>query len=469
VTAPYLNDDRKDGGHPARAALFAADDARAHWHDQSLWWVRLKRDKMAATVPQWERLRDLASGIKAHALGRLAEYAEQFERNAIANGAQVHWAADAEEHNAIVHRILSERGVTRLVKSKSMLTEECGLNPWLEARGIDVVDTDLGERIVQLRHEPPSHIVLPAIHLKKEEIGELFHEQLGTEKGASDPKYLTEAARGHLRERFMRAQAGLTGVNFAIADTGGVVVCTNEGNADMGTHLPPIHIACMGVEKLIPRAKDLAIFLRLLARSATGQPITTYTSHFHGPREGGELHIVIVDNGRSQLLADEHHRRALGCIRCGACMNTCPVFRRSGGYSYGWTVPGPIGAILATGRDAAAHYTLPFASSLCGSCSDVCPVKINLHEQLLERRHEISKRRILPAWKRIGMQLVGLVLRVNLLYALAGWFARFALRTLPRSMLYSRANAWGRQRELPPAPPETFRTAYRKHRSARHG
>src|SRR6185369_14246980 len=212
------------------------------------------------------------------------------------------WARDAAEHNAIVHQILASHGVTHLVKSKSMLTEECHLNPYLEAHGIEVIDTDLGERIVQLRQEPPSHIVMPAIHLKREEIGELFHIELGTEKGASDPKYLTEAARSHLRSKFMGAQAGLTGVNFAVAETGGVVVCTNEGNADMGTTLPPVHIACMGVEKLIPRRQDLAVFTRLLARSATGQPVTTYTTHFHGPRPGGELHIVVVDNGRSRQL-----------------------------------------------------------------------------------------------------------------------------------------------------------------------
>jgi L-lactate dehydrogenase complex protein LldF len=237
----------------------------------------------------------------------------------------VHWARDAVEHNQIVHRILAERGVTRLVKSKSMLTEECHLNPYLEARGVEVVDTDLGERIVQLAREPPSHIVMPAIHKKKEEIGELFHEHLHTEKGASDPKYLTEAARQHLRHRFLEAGAGLSGVNFAVAETGGIVVCTNEGNADMGTSLPPVHIACMGVEKLVPRQRDLAVFLRLLARSATGQPVTAYATHFYGPRRDGELHIVIVDNGRSALLGNPLLRRSLACIRCGACMNTCPV------------------------------------------------------------------------------------------------------------------------------------------------
>ncbi|HEX7623826.1 MAG TPA: lactate utilization protein B [Anaeromyxobacteraceae bacterium] len=453
------------GGHPEAAARFVADDARAHWHDQALWWVRKKRDVASSAAPDWEALRDAAAGIKAHTLSRLADYLEQFEQQATSRGAQVHFARDAAEHNEIVYRILKERGVAKLVKSKSMLTEECHLNPYLEARGVTVTDTDLGERIVQLRHEPPSHIVLPAIHLKKEEIGELFHAELGTEKGASDPKYLTEAARGHLRQRFLEAGAGLTGVNFAVAETGGVVVCTNEGNADMGTTLPPVHIACMGVEKLIPRQRDLAVFTRLLARSATGQPVTTYTTHFHGPRPGGELHIVVVDNGRSQQLADPTFRRSLSCIRCGACMNTCPVFRRSGGYSYGWIVPGPIGSILAPGRDAAAHRTLPFASSLCGSCSDVCPVRIDLHHELLAWRQEIVRRGLLPWPKRAIMKALAVVLRVSWIYRLAGWLARRLVPLLPRGLLYGRFNAWGKQRELPPMPKESFRDLYRRHRA----
>ncbi|HYS82353.1 MAG TPA: lactate utilization protein B [Anaeromyxobacteraceae bacterium] len=451
--------------HAAAAARFVADDARAHWHDQALWWVRKKRDVASSAVPDWELLRDAAAGIKAHTLSRLAAYLEQFEQQATSRGAQVHFARDAAEHNAIVHRILSERGITKLVKSKSMLTEECHLNPYLEARGVTVTDTDLGERIVQLRHEPPSHIVLPAIHLKKEEIGELFHAELGTEKGASDPKYLTEAARGHLRQRFLEAGAGLTGVNFAVAETGGVVVCTNEGNADMGTTLPPVHIACMGVEKLIPRWQDLAVFTRLLARSATGQPVTTYTTHFHGPRPGGELHIVVVDNGRSRQLADPTFRRSLSCIRCGACMNTCPVFRRSGGYSYGWIVPGPIGSILAPGRDAAAHRSLPFASSLCGSCTDVCPVRIDLHHEILAWRQEIVRRGLLPWPKRAAMKVLAVVLRFTWLYRLAGWLARRVVPLLPRGLVYGRFNGWGKQRELPPMPRESFRDAYRRHRA----
>ncbi len=325
-------------------------------------------------------------------MSRLADYLEQFEEQATRRGAVVHWARHAEEHNQIVLDLLQRHGVRRLVKSKSMLTEECHLNPFLERHGIAVVDTDLGERIVQLAGETPSHIVLPAIHKKKEDVGALFHKHLHTEAGATDPNYLAEAARGHLREKFLQADAGLTGVNFAIAETGGFVVCTNEGNADLGVSLPKLHIASMGIEKLIPRAKDLGVFLRLLARSATGQPITAYSSHFHGPIAGGELHIVLVDNGRSGILGSDEFRRSLNCIRCGACMNTCPVYRRSGGHSYQSSVPGPIGSILAPARDAKQYASLPHACSLCGSCTDVCPVKIDLHHQLLTWRRELAHR-----------------------------------------------------------------------------
>ncbi|HUK67078.1 MAG TPA: lactate utilization protein B [Anaeromyxobacteraceae bacterium] len=451
-------------GHPEAAARFVSDDAKAHWHDQALWWVRAKRDAAASAVSDWEALRAAAAAIKAHTLSRMADLLEEFERQATAAGAKVHFAKDAAEHNSIVHRLLEERAVKKLVKSKSMLTEECHLNPYLEARGIEVTDTDLGERIVQLRREPPSHIVLPAIHLRKEEIGDLFHQELGTEAHASDPKYLTEAARHHLRQRFLLAGAGLTGVNFAVAETGTVVVCTNEGNADMGTALPPVHIACMGIEKLVPTRADLAVFLRLLARSATGQPVTTYTTHFTGPRPGGELHVVVVDNGRSAQLKDKEFRRSLSCIRCGACMNTCPVFRRSGGYSYGYIVPGPIGSILAPGRDAERYRTLPFASSLCGSCSDVCPVGIDLHHELLARRGEVVRLGLLPWPKRAAMKVLGFVLRFGGLYRLAGFLMRKTLPALPRGVLYGRWNAWGRQRELPALPRESFRALYRRYR-----
>lgn len=231
--------------HQQQASDFLQNEDRVNWHDQALWFVRQKRDLATHAIPEWEQLRDLASRIKSHTLSRLDTYLEQFESQTIRNGVQVHWAANADEHNRIVLSILQKNNLKYLVKSKSMLTEECHLNPFLQQHGIEVTDTDLGERIIQLRNEPPSHIVMPAIHLKKEEVGELFHEKLQTEKGATDPKYLTEAARHHLRSRFLQASAALTGVNFAIAETGGVVVCTNEGNADMGVHLAPVQIHCM--------------------------------------------------------------------------------------------------------------------------------------------------------------------------------------------------------------------------------
>ncbi len=450
--------------HASLAADFVNNDERAHWHDRALWFVRSKRDAAAHSLPEWEHLRETAARIKGHTMSRLGEYLEQFERNAQRLGVHVHWARDAAEHNQIVLSILQAADVRRVVKSKSMLTEECHLNPFLERHGIEIVDTDLGERIVQLRGETPSHIVLPAIHIKKEEVGDLFHERLGTDAGAADPQYLTEAARGHLREKFLAADAGLTGVNFAIAETGGFVVCTNEGNADLGVSLPKLHIACMGIEKLIPRLNDLGVFTRLLARSATGQPITTYTSHFHGPQPGGELHVVLLDNGRSQLLGSEEFHRSLHCIRCGACMNTCPVYRRSGGHSYATTVPGPIGSILAPARSAEEHHSLPFACSLCGSCSDVCPVKIDLHTQLLTWRKQINAQGLLAPSKKLGMKLTSLLMRHPWLYRTAGRLGRWTLRKLPKFVVHNRWNTWTRQRDLPPMPTHSFREQYRKRR-----
>lgn len=452
--------------HAAAAAEFVADRTHARWHDTALWFIRDKRDKAAKSLAEWETLRELAAQIKLHMIGRLDQYLEQFEANATRLGTHVHWARDGAEHNEIVHGILARHGVQHVVKSKSMLTEECGLNPYLEARGIEITDTDLGEWIVQLRRERPSHIVLPAIHLRKEQVGELFHERLGTDAGASDPTYLTRAARHRLRQTFLAAQAGITGVNFAVAETGGVVVCTNEGNADLGTSLPPLHIACMGIEKLVPRLADLGVFLRLLARSATGQPITAYTSHFHGPRPGAELHIVLVDNGRTKILASEDFRRSLCCIRCGACMNTCPVFRRSGGHSYGVTVAGPIGSILNPLRNFEEHKTLPFACSLCGSCTDVCPVRIDLHQQLFVMRRHLAERKLVSPSKVIGVKVAAAVFRRPWLYRLAGRLGRSLLRITPRWLLYNRWNAWGRGRELPTAPRESFRALHAKRNAA---
>lgn len=446
--------------HAEAAASFVEDAARTGWHDEALWFVRQKRDRMAASLPEWEALRTRAAAIKAHTLSRLDHYLETFEAAALARGIHVHWAADAEAHNRIVAGILQAAGVKRLVKSKSMLTEECHLNPHLQALGIEVIDTDLGERIVQLRGEPPSHIVLPAIHLKKRDIGDLFHEKLGTAAGADDPQYLTEQARQHLRTAFLGADAGLTGANFALADSGGFVVCTNEGNADLGAALPPLHIASIGIEKLLPRLSDLGTFTRLLARSATGQPVTVYTSHFHAPKPGGALHVVLVDNGRTRLLAMPEFRDVLRCIRCGACLNTCPVYRRSGGFSYGSVIPGPIGSVLSPAQDPATHATLPFASSLCGSCSDVCPVKIPLHQMLYDWRGRLALSGHIAWRKRAAMALARRVFEHPQLYAACGTVARQLLRG-PGWLLGGRLNPWLRQRELPVPPARSFREQWR--------
>jgi L-lactate dehydrogenase complex protein LldF len=487
--APVTTESQANEAHPQGAARFLARAERARFHDGALWQIRKRRDASANSVPEWEELRTLAQQIKAHTVARLADYLELFEKNAESLGARVHFAQDAEEHNRIVLSLLKERGITRVVKSKSMLTEECGLNPWLETHGIEVTDTDLGELIVQLRHEPPSHIVLPAIHLKREDVAETFQEKLAAD-GTTDPKALTEVARGYLRQKFLNAQAGITGVNFAVAETGGIVVCTNEGNADLGTALPPLHIACMGIEKLVPRAADLGVFARLLARSATGQAITAYTSHYHGPRPGAELHIVLVDNGRTRVRQETRHLRALSCIRCGACMNTCPVFRRSGGHSYHSHLPGPIGSILGPLTRPGQHKSLPYASSLCGSCSAVCPVKINLHEQLLELRERqvdgpatsSGKAGIAhgagnmkssargAAFKGIAARAAAWVLAKPAIVSLLGSIGRWLLRRYPGLHDKGPLAAWHSSRALPELPEKSFRSMMRERHAARkHG
>jgi len=448
--------------HPQNAAAYVANDERMHWHDKALWFVREKRDTSSKGIPEWEKLREYASTIKTHTMNKLDYYLEEFEKNATAKGIQVHWARDAKEHNEIVHKLLKAKNVKKLVKSKSMLTEECHLNPYLEQRGIEVIDTDLGERIVQLRNEPPSHIVLPAIHLKKSDVSDTFHEHLGTEKGNDDPTYLTRAARASLREDFLSADAGLTGVNFAIAQTGGVVVCTNEGNADMGASLPKLHIASMGMEKIIPRLEDLSVFTRLLARSATGQAITSYTSHFHQPIEGGEMHIIIVDNKRAEFLANEKYRQALNCIRCGACMNTCPVYRRSGGHSYEYVIPGPIGSTLSAFRDPAKHSSLPFACTLCGSCTNVCPAKIDLDSQLYNHRQDLAEAGYVPKSKMLSMQMMTFLFKHPKLLDFSGYMARKIVPKLPKSLLYSKYNVWGKTRDLPEFPEHSFKELYKK-------
>ncbi len=448
--------------HAKKAAIFNKDEARTDWHDASLWMVRQKRDFAVSEIPEWEFLREYASDIKTHTLSALDTYLEAFEKAAIQNGATVHWASDATEHNEIVLSILKKHQAKKMVKSKSMLTEECQLNDFLAANDIEVIDSDLGERIIQLLDEPPSHIVLPAIHLKKEEIGELFHRELQTEKGATDPQYLTEAARHHLREKFHTAQVALTGVNFGIAETGEVVVCTNEGNADMGVHLTPVHIHSMGIEKLIPRRSDLAVFTRLLARSATGQPVTVFTSHHRTPKKEGEMHIILVDNGRTNQLGKPDFRGSLKCIRCGACMNTCPIYRRSGGHSYDATIPGPIGSILTPGIDLKKYGNLPFASTLCGSCTDVCPVKIDIHTQLYKWRQIVSEAGLPEGGNKTLMGILGNGMAKPGFFHRLGNTGRKLLRLFPGSEKLLSFTIWTKDRNLPKAPKESFRDWYAK-------
>ncbi|WP_158827487.1 lactate utilization protein B [Mucilaginibacter lacusdianchii] len=449
--------------HAALAEVFNKDEDRVDWHDETLWWIRQKRDKNVHQLPEWELLRETASNIKHNVLSNLSTYLEQFEKSALANGVKVHWAADAKEHNEIILGLLKQHQIDRMVKSKSMLTEECGLNDYLATHGIDVIDSDLGERIVQLAGEHPSHIVLPCIHKKKGEIGDLFHKYLGTPSNVDDPQFLTETARHHLREIFLTRKAALTGVNFAIAETGEFVICTNEGNADMGANLAEIHIASMGIEKLIPKREHLGVFLRLLTRSATGQPITTYSSHYRKPREGKEIHIVLVDNGRSTQLGREDFRNSLKCIRCGACMNTCPVYRRSGGHSYHTAVAGPIGSILAPNLDMKKYADLPFASTLCGSCSNVCPVKIDIHQQLYKWRQVLVKAGYAPAGKKIAMQVMAATLSSPTLYHAAGKMGRATIKFAPFAV-NNKLNPWYKQRDMPTPPKESFGEWYAKNR-----
>ena len=447
--------------HAIAAARFLENKENEAWHDHTLWMVRTKRDKMSHSLPEWERLRELASEIKLYSNSHLDTLLEEFEKNAIANGAIVHWAKDAEEHNEIVLRILRQHDARNLIKSKSMLTEECHMNEFLMSKGIDVVESDLGERILQLMHLKPSHIVLPAIHIKREQVGELFEREMGTEKGNFDPTYLTHAARKNLRQKFIHAEAAMTGANFAVASTGEIVVCTNEGNADMGTSQPKLQIAAFGMEKIVPDRESLGVFTRLLARSATGQPITTYTSHYRKPREGGELHIIIVDNGRSKILADPKHIKTLNCIRCGACMNTCPVYRRSGGYSYTYFIPGPIGINLGMLKAPLHYYDNVSACSLCFSCSFVCPAKVDLAEQIYLWRQDLDKLGKADRMKKVmsgGMECM--MNRPSIFNMALKWAP--LVNGVPRFLIYNGLNDWGKGREMPKFAKESFNEMWKK-------
>ena len=441
--------------HSKAAAGFLKNSQKAAWHDETFWSVRTKRDVQAKGLDEWEQLRETASNIKKHTITHLDEYLEQFACNAEKNGVIVHWAKDAEEFNATVLSILQEHGVKKMVKSKSMLTEECEMNPYLEQHGIDVVETDLGERIIQLMHSKPSHIVMPAIHITQEEVGHLFEDKLKSEPGNYDPTYLTYCARMSLRNEFMTAGAGMTGANFGVAATGDIVVCTNEGNADMSTSMPKLHIAAMGLEKIVPDYRSLAVFQRLLCRCGTGQPTTTFTSHFRKARPGAEMHIILVDNGRSDIIANAEHWESLKCIRCGACMNTCPVYRRSGGYSYTYFIPGPIGINLGMLRNKNRYTDNVSACSLCCSCDNVCPAKVNLSEQIYRWRQELDSLGKADCMKKAMSQGMKVLFDHPSLYRTALKFAPWANHA-PRFALYNSLNGWGEGHEMPVFAKQSF-------------
>src|ERR1700733_11627807 len=451
--------------HAKAAGAFIAKTEHVAFHDKRLWDLREKRDAQAHSIPEWETMRELASGIKEHTLSHLSEYLEQFAAAVEANGVIVHWAATAEEHNELVYKIMSERGLTTLVKSKSMLTDECKMREYIEPRGITVMETDLGERIQQLDNQDPSHMVVPAVHKLRADVAELFGRTIGTDPKNSDIHYLAESQRMNTRPYFVRENtAGMTGCNFAVAETGTVVVCTNEGNADLSANVPPLHIASIGIEKIIPCIEHLGVFVRLLSRSALGSPMTQYTSHFRAPRRGGEMHIVLVDNGRTARLGMAEFWTSLKCIRCGACMNTCPVYRRSGGLSYGATYSGPIGLILDPAFDRRKYSALPFSPSLNGSCSNVCPVKINIHEQIFAWRKWMSETHEIPLVKTAMMKAAGELLSHPALYRVAITAADSALRHLPKFLIYNPMNTWTLGREMPEAPRQTFHSWWKKHR-----
>ncbi len=428
--------------HSKAAKEFLKNQKYAKWHDATFWSVRTKRDNMAYGLEEWEQLREKASAIKRHTVTHLDQYLEQFSTNAEKNGCIVHWAKDAEEFNNIVLEILKEHNVKKMVKSKSMLTEECEMNPFLEAHGIEIVETDLGERIIQLKGQKPSHIVMPAIHLDHDDVGELFEEKLGTEKGNHDPTYLTYMARLSLRNEFLTADAGMTGGNFGIAETGDIVVCTNEGNADMSTSCPKLHIAAIGLEKIIPNYDCLAVFQRMLCRAGTGQPTTTFTSHFRKARPtAAPMHIILVDNGRSDFIADPEHWEVLKCIRCGSCMNSCPVYRRSGGYSYSYFIPGPIGINLGMLRDPQAHSGNVSACTLCLSCQTLCPVKINLGDQIYQWRQHLDDFGTANPEKKMMCKGMKVLFGSNGIYNTAMKFAPMA-NWVPSALMECGLNPW---------------------------
>jgi L-lactate dehydrogenase complex protein LldF len=430
---------------------------------------KIARDQRTASFQDWQGARQLAAETKWDALNQLANYLDEFVAKIEARGTKVHWASTAAQAREIILQIVRDKKAKSVIKSKAMTGEEIHLNDALEHAGLNVVESDLGELIVQLRHEAPYHIVFPSMHLTRGEISELFQRELGSAP-TSDPEELTMIARRALREKYLTADIGITGANFAIARTGMISITENEGNARLTAALPKTMVTLLGIEKVLPKLEDLALFLPMLATAGAGQALTCYNTLYGGPRLPGESdgpeewHIVLLDNHRTALLADAEQRDALHCIRCGACLNVCPIFRNVGGHTYGTTYSGPIGSVITPHLRGLQDWKhLSNASSLCGACTETCPVKIDLHHHLLQNRRNAAKEK--PSFfERLAYQLFGFVANRPTLWSIAKKLGRFGqhLQNLVNGTALDPAKAWTQTRDLPPLAKESFKDWWRK-------
>ena len=445
--------------------------------------IRKKRTLVAGELPNWEELRSAGEEIKDRTARHLDYYLEQLEANLTANGATVHWASDAEEACKIVAQLVKAHEVDEVVKIKSMVTQEIELNEALEEEGIATWETDLAELIVQLGHDRPSNILVPAIHRNRDEVREIFLREMklygkpAPDDLDNEPKNLAAAARDHLREKFLRAKVALSGANFCVADTGTLVIVESEGNGRMCLTLPEVLISVTGIEKIAPTVEDLEVFLQLLPRSSTGERMNPYTSMWTGitPGDGPqEVHVVLVDNGRTRALADPVGRSVLRCIRCAACMHTCPVYERVGGHAYGSVYPGPIGSVLSPqlrGFDSAIDKSLPFASTLCGACAEVCPVKVPIPDLLVHLRYQIveEKKRGHRGIEQTGMGFFGWVMSDGKRFGRIEGMAGLPRKVLRKDSMHSLpwlGKRWSDGRDLLMPPKQTFRKLWKKHEDA---
>jgi len=433
--------------------------------------IQGKRNRLVAEKADWQELRTSAAAIRAHVLANLAAYLEQFETNCTSAGGVVHWAKDSAEAREIILRLLKEEKASEVIKIKTMTSAEIQLNPALEAAGIAAIETDLAELILQLGEDEPSHIVVPALHVNRHQVREIFARRMGLPELPDDPEALTAAARTYLRKKFLSVPTAISGANFLIAETGSVVIVESEGNGRMCLTLPKTLITLAGIEKVLPRFSDLEVLLQVLARSATGERLNPYNSLWSGvvPGDGPQrFHVILLDNGRSEILGRKVERQTLQCIRCAACLNTCPVYRQTGGHAYGSPYAGPIGAILTPQLERMRHaQSLPYASSLCGACYEVCPVKINIPEVLIDLRAQVvnqerleNKRWIDPMY--LGMKAANFAFASAARFQLAQWFGKIGLRFFTGRDGWIRklpglGARWTMSRDLPALPAQTFR------------